>query len=179
MNFYVEVIMKKNRIALALAAVIACGSMTACSPAELIFGATLLAPVAVPSMVGYTNKSRMQSANVEAKMIMTSANTALADMDEEGVKITLNGWYDQNDENISSDAQWQEVYKRMGAYSDAAVNCSFSVYISDGACRGAVVKGERFGIYPSVLTQSNYSEKLGKNPDFDDAKAVAEENINY
>lgn len=171
--------MKKNRIALALAAVIACGSMTACSPAELIFGASLLAPVAVPSMIGYTHKSKLQSANSEAKTVMSLANQALAELDEEGVKITLNGWYDQNSENISSDAQWQDVYKKMGAYYDME-DYEFSVYISDGFCGGAVAKNDKYyGVYPGMLTSSNYSEKLGKNPDFDDAKAVAEENINY
>lgn len=171
--------MKKKRIALALAAAIACGTMTACSPAELMLGMSIFAP----TMIGYVKKSKIQSSAADAKTVLTVTNLALAELDEEGVTITLEGWYDQNDENVSTDAQWQDVYERMGYYGDIIGECEFSVYISGGACVSAVSKNDKFGIYPGILSKSNYEEKLGKNPDFDDAKAAAEieleETYNY
>ncbi len=164
--------MKGKRIALALAAVIACGTMTACSPTELMLGMSIIAP----SMIGYTKKSRVQSADAEAKTVLSLANMALAELDEEGVTITLDGWYDMNDE-ISTDAQWQDVYERMDSYNDID-EYEFSVYISGGACTGAVAYNGRFGTSPGMLTCGNYEEKLGENPDFDAAKAAVEEELN-
>ncbi len=164
--------MKKSKIALALAAVVACGTMTACTPAELLLGASFLAP----TMIGYTQKSRVQSSVADAKTMLTYANQALAELDEEGVNITLDGWYDRNDENISTDAQWRQVYGKMCGYGDVE-DSDFSLYFSDGICRGAVVKNGKFGIYPGILTADSYNDKLGSDPDFDDAKAAVEAEI--
>ena len=122
------------------------------------------------------SKSRVQSACADAKSMMTLANQALAEMDEEGIKITLNGWYDRNSENNSDDSQWQDVFNRMCTFGDAAKKCEFSVYIGKGACLSAVTcKRDNFGFYPGGLTADDYEEKFGKDLDFDDAKAAAEE----
>ena len=168
--------MRKKRIALALAAVIACGTTTACSPIELLLGMSIVAP----SMIGYNKKAKLQNNAANAKTVLTYVNMVLAELDEEGIAITLDGWYDQNNENVSSDAQWQEVREKCAEYYADIEDCEFSAYISNGACLGAVVYDGRFGIYPGVLTSDNYEELLGNNPDFDDAKAVvAEQIVNY
>lgn len=172
--------MKKKRIALALAAVMACGTMTACTPQEMMIGAMVAGTVMVPTSLGYAKKSKIQSANADAKTLMTCVNMVFAEMDEEGITITLNGWYDNNDENVSSDAQFQDVIERINYYTNAVENLDYSVCISNGACVSVVAtNGSYFGIYPGYMSKNDYTEKLGKNPDFDDAKAVAEDFMNY
>lgn len=164
--------MKKSKIALALAAAIACGTMTACTPTQLMLGMSIVAP----TMIGYNKKAKIQNANADAKTVMTMTNMALAELDEEGVYVTYEGWYDHNEEHISTDDQWRQIYGKMCEYADAE-DYNFSVYISGGACLGAIAKNRTFGIYPGMITADDYNEKLGSNPDFDDAKAAVEVEI--
>lgn len=167
--------MKKSRIALALAAVMACGTFTACSPLEMLMGMSL---VVMPASVGYVEKSKAQSADANAKTIMTCVNMALAEMDEEGIAITLNGWYDKNDENVSTDKQWQDLCERAGYYSDTNDSLDFSAYIVDGVSLGVVCYNGEFGTYPGMLMSDNNSELLGRESGFDDAKSLVEQYLN-
>ncbi|MCM1529059.1 MAG: hypothetical protein NC093_03585 [Alistipes sp.] len=165
--------MKKGKIALALAAAVACGTMTACTPTQLMLGMSIVAP----TMIGYNKKAKIQNANADAKTVLTLANMALTELEEEGVYVTYEGWYDKNEENISADNQWRQIYGKMCEYADAE-DYNFSVYISGGACLGAVAKNRTFGIYPTGgITASDCNEKLGSNPGFDDAKAAVEAEI--
>ncbi len=123
------------------------------------------------------SKSAIQATCAEAKTVATAAYTAITELEEEGTVITLNGWYDHNGGNASDDEQWKIILERMAKYADCAEDGDFSVYISQSCCKGVVCKNKKnvaFGIYPVKLTSDNYEELLGKNPDFDDAKAAAE-----
>lgn len=117
-------------------------------------------------------KSQIGYACADAKRMMTLANQALAEMDEEGIKCTLYGWVDIADRNVGGEVT--DLFNRMASYGDAVNKVEFSVYIKNGAAVSGCAKyGKHYGCYPGRLSVDNYDEKLGENPDFDDAKAAA------
>lgn len=115
----------------------------------------------------------------EARVIMTLANQALAEMEEERITVTLEGWYDYNTENVSDDAQFKDLVTRMCTFSDKAEEKKYSLYISEEECKGAVVKDGIFGCYPGSLSYRNYYDLLGENPSYGSAKDAAEREIKY
>lgn len=52
----------------------------------------VLAAILVPSMLGYVRKSKISSANSTASSIYKAINSALTELDEEGVDIAYNGY---------------------------------------------------------------------------------------
>lgn len=130
----------------------------------------VLAAILAPTLLGNIKKSRISSACADAKQMMTMANQALAECDEEGIDVGLTGWQDSN---FTEDATWADICERMASFGDAAKTAKFSVYIKEGAAVCACSKnGKYYGCYPGKLTKKNYDEKIG-NGGPDGAKAMA------
>ncbi len=123
----------------------------------------VLAAILAPTLLGNIKKSRIQSACADAKTMMTLANQALAELDEEGIDCTVSGWMDGAagfTDATAGDAA--DIQGRMASFGDAAKTAKFSVYIKEGAAVCAVSKnGKYYGCYPGKLSKKNYDEKMG------------------
>lgn len=122
----------------------------------------VLAAILVPAMLGYVKKSKINAANSDAKTIVTTWNSAIEEMDEEGLTLP-NTWYNTG---ISRDASAGEIKEFLGYYSDAALSQKYAVCIKSGSAVAAVCKnGKYYGTYPPVLTNKNYdkSEYMATN----------------
>ncbi len=140
----------------------------------------VLAAILVPAMLGYVKKSKIQAANADAKTMLTTANSALEELDEMGATVSISGW---NDHDISADddveiSDIDGLLEYMTYYSDTAAAAKYSLYIKEGACVASVAKsGKYYGTYPATLTNKNYSDKMGDGG-LDKAKEVAQEAYN-
>ena len=132
----------------------------------------VLAAILAPTLLGNIKKSRIQSACADAKTMMTLANQALAELDEEGVDPGVNNaWLDSA--KWSEDGDSADILDRMASFGDAAKTAKFSVYIKDGAAVCAAAKnGKYYGCYPGQLSKKNYDEK-NSSGDAAGAKAMA------
>lgn len=138
----------------------------------------VLAAILAPTLLGNIKKSRIQSACADAKTMMTLANQALAELDEEGIDPAVNNaWLDSQKADGSSsftvDGDAGDILGRMASFGDAAKTAKYSVYIKDGAAVCACSKsGKYYGCYPGKLSKKNYDEKL-TNKSAAGAKAMA------
>lgn len=144
----------------------------------------VLAAILVPAMLGYVKKSKIQAANSAASTMLKAANSALEEMDEDDeIEANISGAYGNKfsahsvaangikDIN-SNDAK--DFYNYLTYYSDDAKSARYALYIEDGVAIAAAAKsGKYFGSSPSVLTNKNYKDKMGSNPDMVAALNVA------
>lgn len=134
----------------------------------------VLAAILAPTLLGNIKKSRIQSACADAKSMMTLANQALAELEEEGIDTSVSGWMD-GAAGFSADGDAADICNRMASYGDAAKTAKFSVYVKDGAAVCAVSKnGKYYGCYPGKLSKTNYDERMNGGSDGAAAKAMAE-----
>lgn len=147
----------------------------------------VLAAILVPAMLGWVKKSKIQSANADAKTMLTNANAAFEEIDEEGNEVGFSGWQDFNGMATGGDgtgtgtgtgvvkvgkADFQKDY--LAFYSDTASSTKFSIYVKEGVAICAVAKsGKYFGTYPACLTNKNYDKTLEKN-DLANAKTAVQ-----
>lgn len=127
----------------------------------------VLAAILAPTLLGNIKKSRIQSACADAKSMMTMANQALAELDEEGLDAPTDDWYAHymtDDAKESDDNDWRGIVKRMASYGDTANSAKYAIYIKEGAAVSAASKnGKYYGCYPGALSKKNYDEKIGEN----------------
>jgi type IV pilus assembly protein PilA len=137
----------------------------------------VLAAILVPSMLGYVKKSKISSINSTAASVYKAVNSALTELDEEGIDV--GGLYVLE----WTGAQWKteattEMQNTVGSgklfdkkvqnyFDDIAKVTGGQVAIKGGACVALAVKSDKTytGTYPSGVvttdTYTSYSDKVG------------------
>lgn len=118
----------------------------------------ILAAILIPSMLGYTKKSRMSSENSLASNIYKATNTALVEMDEEGIKTS--GLYiicsdESKNMNVPFDASvFNEHFKRY-AVNEKLEKSNYFIVVNNGVAEYTAVSEDwsstkkPVGTYPS------------------------------
>lgn len=137
----------------------------------------ILAAILVPTMMNYVKKSKLKSANSNAKLVFTTVNNQAADLVVEGTVI--NG---DSSEGATAISEWKDVtkddeplqyavYQALKDNGDGAGACAFNI---DGSGNvtwaqwasttsdGSVPKGDvMVGQYPDPETDPNSVHSLG------------------
>ena len=129
----------------------------------------VLAAILVPSMLGYVKKSKVASANTSAASVFKAINTALTDLDGEGVDIggsftvtcahtadgtatgTATGTFDEFTPS-------NKLYTKVSNYFEDIKKCDVAAYIVDGSCRAVACAADNTytGTHPAFVTVDNY-----------------------
>ncbi len=134
----------------------------------------VLAAILVPTMLGYVKKSKISSANTTASSVYKAINSALTELDEEGVDIggllilKWNGsaWAAEGNgikDNVGSGNRFDK--KVANFFADITKVESASAAIADGGCVAIATASDSTytGTYPGNVvtgdTYSNYSNK--------------------
>lgn len=145
----------------------------------------VLAAILVPSMLGYVKKSKIQSANSTASSVYKAINSALTELDEEGVAMPLDGDHTITNGTFAdadATATATELNKLIKNYfSSISKIKNGSVDIQGGTCVAIATttsaSATYVGSYPAVVTSSNYSKYKGNSKPLEavyaDAKAAA------
>ncbi len=115
----------------------------------------VLAAILVPTMLGYVTKSRCSSANANAKSFYNAINSALVDLDSEGVDTTaFNGAQGDQATLTAFDSSHSDLETKVENYfADYQKLSGFGYNIADGACTAVVIKsGAYYGSYPNPTT---------------------------
>jgi type IV pilus assembly protein PilA len=132
----------------------------------------VLAAILVPSMLGYVRKSKISSANSTASSIYKAINSALTELDEEGVDIgTLSGVSIAAGGTVSTSTAFDATNnsklekKIANFFSDIKkVKGQTAAKIEGGSCvaLAVCVDSTYTGTYPSgVVTSENYESFKG------------------
>lgn len=131
----------------------------------------VLAAILVPTMLGYVRKSKLSSANSTASSVYKAINSALTELDEEGIDVggdyimTYNvstGKWSQ----VSSDDDKELFGKKVSNFfADInKVKNGVQCAISNGSCVAVAVASDSTytGTYPAgVITSDNYNDYKG------------------
>ena len=121
----------------------------------------VLAAILVPSMLGYVKKSKVASANTEAKTFYNAIATALTEWDSVSDEV---GNYDCEDiDSITSDGG-KALSAAIKEYADPADIDEVACSIKDMACTAVGIKdGKYAGGYPKQLDndQSTSNDAAG------------------
>lgn len=129
----------------------------------------VLAAILVPSMLGYVKKSKLSSANTAASNVYKAINTALTEMDEEGIDATASGSFDITASGWDSVADDGDLNANMETFKKKVVKFFADLdkikygraQIGDGACIAVACATDSTytGTYPvGVVTNDNYEE---------------------
>ena len=124
----------------------------------------VLAAILVPSMLGYVKKSKISSANTEAKNAYDAVNTTLIELDSEGCAAitadkSLKAAWTENVNGASVD-----VIERIKNYFDATKLAAADARIDAMTCTAVVVAdGKYTGGYPAPAPADNNGAKNGGN----------------
>ena len=133
----------------------------------------VLAAILVPSMLGYVRKSKISSANSTASSIYKAINSALTELDEEGVDIAVNKTLTitANSHTCSLAADTLESRtsdlgsKIQKFFNDIdRVKGTTKAYLEGGTCVALAVGTDSTytGTYPTcIVTSDNYSSYSG------------------
>ncbi len=128
----------------------------------------VLAAILVPSMLGYVKKSKLSSANTAASNVYKAINTALTEMDEEGVDATAEADFDiaadtwsLTDDGDLGGAMDTFRAKVVKFFADLDKIKYGKASIADGACVAVACATDSTytGTYPvGVVTNDNYED---------------------
>jgi len=139
----------------------------------------VLAAILVPSMLGYVRKSKVASANSTASSIYKAINSALTELDEEGVDIggdikftkaagaANTGWsMTTADASALTAASSRFNAKVLNFFSDLKkVKGAATAFSRDGSCVavGVAIDSTYTGTYPGgIVTTDTYKSFKGK-----------------
>lgn len=135
----------------------------------------VLAAILVPSMLGYVRKSKISSANTAASNVYKAINSALTELDEEGIDVSglyvltcTNGtWGDAAKTPTLGDAASKLTFNKKvkNFFSDIEKIQAGSAQIAGGACVAVATAQDSTytGTYPGgVVTNENYNTYKGK-----------------
>lgn len=140
----------------------------------------VLAAILVPTMLGYVKKSKISSANSSASSVYKAINSALTELDEEGVDVgglwilTWDGskWAATDDiaANIGLDGTSPKRFdkKVSNFFEDVKKIKVAKAAIKGGSCVALAVQSDSTytGTYPGgVVTTDTYEAYSGKAPD--------------
>ena len=130
----------------------------------------ILAAILVPTMMNYVKKSRLKSANSNAKLIFTTANNQAADLIAEGEATTVaNGFTNQAAVEVKTlnggNKLQQAVYNALKDNGDGAGwalwNCDTNGNITLAQWSTVEVANGIVGQYPNPSTNPDMNKKLG------------------
>lgn len=132
----------------------------------------VLAAILVPSMLGYVKKSKVSSANTTASSIYKALNTALTDMDGEGVDMggtyiitysheaafSATSAFSGTPARTASDGV--TLAQKVHNYFEDINKCTISAQIDGGTCKavGCATDSTYVGSHPAVVTVDNYED---------------------
>ncbi len=137
----------------------------------------VLAAILVPSMLGYVKKSKVSSANTSASSIYKALNTALTDMDAEGIDMggdyvitykesgsprTFTSGTSKFEVKVAADAPagWdgEKLATKVHNYFEDIAKCTVEAQIAGGTCKsvGCAADSTYVGSHPAVVTVDNY-----------------------
>lgn len=147
----------------------------------------VLAAILVPSMLGYVRKSKISSANTAASNVYKAINSALTELDEEGVDVSglyiltcTNGTWAEGTENTLDDKMDSFNTKVENFFSNIDKIKAGSAQLANGACVAVATAQDNTytGTYPGgVVTSDSYKDFLNKNVDGALDLAVAKANV--
>lgn len=133
----------------------------------------ILAAILVPTMMNYVKKSKLKSANSNAKLVFTTVNNQAADLVVEGTVVNdsnsvtnaaISGW------SSESDALKKAVYDALKDNGDGAGACAYSIDTSGNVewaqwantVNGAPPTGAvMLGQYPDPETDPDATHAIG------------------
>lgn len=133
----------------------------------------VLAAILVPSMLGYVKKSKISSVNTTASSIYKAVNSALTELDEEGVDIGAGEaiTHAAGATTLTSSSQLQladgsgdadaVLYSKIENYFEEVKDVTFKAYLIGGTCKIVVCNSDSTycGTYPSgVVTVDNFDQ---------------------
>ncbi|MDE7099285.1 MAG: type II secretion system GspH family protein [Ruminococcus sp.] len=135
----------------------------------------VLAAILVPTMLGYVKKSKLSSANTSASSIYKAINSALTELDEEGIDIggtyiltynaTSNTWSDATDE-MKNEVDGKFKTKVSNFFADITkVKNGVRAAVVNGSCAAVASASDSTytGTYPSgIITSDNYDDYSNK-----------------
>ena len=132
----------------------------------------VLAAILVPSMLGYVRKSKISSANSTASSIYKAINSALTELDEEGIDIAIDakvviagGGHTATitavADSLTDSSQTENFGKKVQKFFNDIdrVKGDTNAYIEGGTCVALAVATDSTytGTYPTgVVTSDNY-----------------------
>lgn len=141
----------------------------------------ILAAILVPSMIGYTNKSKLVSQNSYSTSICKAINSALCEMDEEGYEIGGNYFICSNANNSfcfdseSDDLDYDDLNDRINEFFSDSINDKWFAVCENGVVT-YVASAESWdskfvGTYPSSAldAQKGYEKTY-----YDDTQELGE-----
>ena len=128
----------------------------------------VLAAILVPSMMGYVKKSKLKSANSNAKLVFTTANSALADCIVEGKTpstaafstTSVKSW-SNSAASSADDILKNSVYDALKDNGDGAGSVYFAL---DATTKSSVT----FAQWHDSATAGNETVLIGQYPDPED-----------
>lgn len=136
----------------------------------------VLAAILVPSMLGYVRKSKISSANSTASSVYKAINSALTELDEEGIDVsgdytlTIAGGSGALQLAAAADpitSKTSEFYSKVQQFFNDIDRVKGDVkgYITGGSCAAVGVASDNTytGTYPTgVVTGDNYKSYSAK-----------------
>lgn len=125
----------------------------------------VLAAILVPTMLGYVRKSKLSSANTTASSVYKAINSALTELDEEGVDIggdyllTWSGSAWSDAAAVTTGDKFQKKVENF--FADISKVKSAKAQIASGSCIALAAASDSTytGTYPSgVVTSENYTD---------------------
>ena len=134
----------------------------------------VLAAILVPTMLGYVKKSKISAANSAASSVYKAINSALTELDEEGIDVggdliltytggTTNKWASGTTTADTLDAVKDTAFKRKVAnfFADITKERNVKAAISSGSCVAVACCADSTycGTYPAgVCTTDSYTD---------------------
>lgn len=141
----------------------------------------VLAAILVPTMLGYVRKSKISSANTAASNVYKAINSALTELDEEGidvsglfiVKYDGSAWSTEDsdllEDNIGADSKFDKKVENF--FASITKVKSAKAQLDGGACVAIATAQDKTytGTYPTGVvtneTYKDYSMESGEVPD--------------
>lgn len=139
--------------------------------------------IIAPSMIGYVSKSKQQAANANAKTIYITANTALVELDEEGIELNgvniISSDSRKNVLNGISETDLEDFLERMECFYDDISEKEYFLVINNGMCAfTAVRENDKTATYPMVsIFNGETVEQVDTLPEFDELYETVLNNV--
>lgn len=135
----------------------------------------VLAAILVPTMLGYVRKSKLSSANSTASSVYKAINSALTELDEEGIDVggsylltydkSSNSWTDEKAIAMAStENKTKFTTKVANFFADIDKVTEVKSQMCGGSCIAVSVASDSTytGTYPAgVVTSDNYDDYSG------------------
>ena len=124
----------------------------------------VLAAILVPSMLGYVKKSKVSSANTEAKNCYDAVNTTLVELDSEGVAAITVASQDIKNWTATHNGASIDCSARVENYFAVSKITSAVAQITGMACEAVLIEdGSYIGSYPTPAPQEDGGKKNGSD----------------